>query len=144
MNDDIDKIIDRDFGATALLFDTQGRLILQKRDSKLGVYRAGLIGLFGGTGDQGETPFGAIQRELFEELELQVTRGDIKLFKTYEGIIHPEYPRPEFVFILTGINPEKLILHEGEAIIYAIPEELEAPKMCMGCHQVIKEYFEKH
>jgi len=54
--------------AGALLFDTDGNLLLQQRDDKPGILHPGRIGLFGGHQEPGECPLECVVREVHEEL----------------------------------------------------------------------------
>ena len=56
----------------AILRNPQGRILLQRRDEKLDVPFAGYWTLPGGKVEDGETPEDAIEREVLEEIELEV------------------------------------------------------------------------
>lgn len=131
----------RDFGVGAILLDKRGNLILQQRDDIPEIYMPGTVGLFGGSGEIGESPIVAIKRELEEELELVREDESIMLFKDYYANLHIEHSRPEFVFVVKDINLDSLILHEGAGIVITSFEKLNSFKMCPGCKQAIEDYF---
>lgn len=58
--------------ANGLLVTEHGEYLLQRRDDRPDVWFPGYCGLFGGEIEYGETPEGALRRELFEELNFHV------------------------------------------------------------------------
>ena len=71
----------------ALLVLEDGRYIMQLRDDLPNIWYPGHWGLFGGGIDEGEDEFTALQRELREELELEVTEA--RLFATIDYDLQP-------------------------------------------------------
>jgi 8-oxo-dGTP diphosphatase len=57
---------------TAILENSEGKILLQQRDLKPGLPFAGYWSTPGGKVEIGETPLAAMQRELYEELEIQI------------------------------------------------------------------------
>lgn len=55
-------------GASAIIIDGRGNFLLQRRDNIPGIICPGMIGLFGGHREGGETFIQCIVRELREEL----------------------------------------------------------------------------
>ena len=53
--------------AAAILIGTCGRLLLQRRDDIPGLLYRGMVGLFGGHREGGETNLECLQREILEE-----------------------------------------------------------------------------
>jgi 8-oxo-dGTP pyrophosphatase MutT (NUDIX family) len=66
---------------------SNGDVVLQRRDNKTTV-SPGLLGLFGGHVETGETPEAAIRRELSEETSLEVSALDISYVMSAE-LPHP-------------------------------------------------------
>jgi 8-oxo-dGTP pyrophosphatase MutT (NUDIX family) len=58
--------------AAAMIIGTCGRLLFQQRDDIPGLLYAGMIGLFGGHREDGETSLVCVRRELEEELGLKL------------------------------------------------------------------------
>ncbi|MBO6520056.1 MAG: NUDIX domain-containing protein [Rhodospirillales bacterium] len=73
----------------AFIVDECGRYLMQHRDEIPGIFYPGFWSLFGGAVDHGESDREALQRELLEELGLDV--GDIK-------------PVHNFIFDLTDMG----------------------------------------
>ena len=67
----------------AIIYDSKGKLLLQKRDLKKSIYFPGLWGVFGGACDKNENPSEAIIREIYEELKVSIAPP--KLFITMES-----------------------------------------------------------
>jgi len=66
----------------AIIYDSKGELLLQKRDLKESIYFPGLWGVFGGACEKNESPYETIVREITEEL--QVSIDPPKLFASVE------------------------------------------------------------
>jgi 8-oxo-dGTP diphosphatase len=62
--------------ACAILLDTQGRLLLQRRDDIPGILQPGKIGLFGGHREGSETFLNCVMREVQEETGLSLQPED--------------------------------------------------------------------
>lgn len=69
----------------ALIYDAQGRLLLQKRDEKKTIYFPGLWGTFGGAYSSPESPHDAIIREVREELSVSVRQLEFFIKLTSES-----------------------------------------------------------
>ena len=66
----------------AIIYDSKGKLLLQKRDLKKSIYFPGLWGVFGGACEKNESPSETIVREIYEELQISIAPP--KLFITME------------------------------------------------------------
>ena len=64
----------------AIIYDSEGKLLLQKRDLKRSIYFPGLWGVFGGACEKNENPSETIVREIYEELQISIASP--KLFIT--------------------------------------------------------------
>jgi len=96
-----------------LVTDVKGQLYLQKRDDNA-IKNAGLISFFGGAVEQGETPKQAAERELKEELSLDVPLhlvGEYKLHKNLYSMSGTVYLyKIEIVNPITDCNEGNLIV----------------------------------
>ena len=123
----------------ALLVDTNGKLIAQQRDDKPGITNPGMVSLFGGTSHEGESPAGTLLRELQEELELEVSSNNLLLQTVkYENGTNVACS----IYIVTGVDAEKLELHEGAGFAMGTPEELLSRPVTAVTRQAIEAFVE--
>jgi 8-oxo-dGTP pyrophosphatase MutT (NUDIX family) len=108
----------RDFSA-AILVDTAGRFLLQRRDDKPGIAHPGKVAFFGGGREEGESPLDCIVREIAEEIGMTVTA------ERFDHLISLDAPDPEHVdghvrgeyFVARDISTADLIVTEGTLLI---------------------------
>ena len=123
----------------ALLVDTNGKLIAQQRDDKPGITNPGMVSLFGGTSHEGEPPTETLRRELQEELELEVNSSNLLLQTVkYENGTNVACS----IYIVTGVDAEKLKLHEGAGFATGTPEELLSRPVTGVTKQAIEAFVE--
>jgi len=122
----------------ALLVDTNGKLIAQQRDDKPGITNPGMVSLFGGTSHEGESPIETLRRELQEELELEVNSNNLLL----QTIKHENGTNVACsIYIVTGVDAEKLKLHEGAGFATGTPEELLSRPVTGVTQQAIEAFM---
>ena len=122
----------------ALLVDTNGKLIAQQRDDKPGITNPGMVSLFGGTSHEGESPIETLRRELQEELELEVNSDNLLL----RTIKHENGTNVACsIYIVTGVDAEKLKLHEGAGFAMGTPEELLSRPVTAVTQQAIEAFI---
>jgi len=122
----------------ALLVDTNGKLIAQQRDDKPGITNPGMVSLFGGTSHEGESPIETLRRELQEELELEVNSNNLLL----QTIKHENGTNVACsIYIVTGVDTEKLKLHEGAGFATGTPEELLSHLVTGVTQQAIEAFM---
>ena len=123
----------------ALLVDTNGKLIAQQRDDKPGITNPGMVSLFGGTSHEGESPIETLRRELQEELELEVNSNNLLL----QTVKHENGTNVACsIYIVTGVDAEKLKLHEGAGFATGTPEELLSRPVTGVTQQAIEAFVE--
>ena len=123
----------------ALLVDTNGKLIAQQRDDKPGITNPGMVSLFGGTSHEGELPIETLRRELQEELELEVSSNNLLL----QTVKHENGTNVACsIYIVTGVDAEKLELHEGAGFAMGTPEELLSRSVTAVTQQAIEAFVE--
>ena len=122
----------------ALLVDTNGKLIVQQRDDKPGITNPGMVSLFGGTSHEGESPIETLRRELQEELELEVNSSNLLL----QTVKHENGTNVACsIYIVTGVDAEKLKLHEGAGFATGTPEELLSRPVTGVTQQAIEAFI---
>jgi 8-oxo-dGTP diphosphatase len=113
--------------ACAILVDTFGRLLLQRRDDVPGILFPGRIGLFGGHREGNETFLECVVREIHEEISYYVPPERFAHLARYGGV-DPEVDngtvRSEY-FVTRHIPANDLVITEGTLLI-AKPSELVA------------------
>ncbi|WP_338520958.1 class I tRNA ligase family protein [Candidatus Nanosynbacter sp. BB002] len=123
----------------ALLVDTNGKLIAQQRDDKSEITNPGMVSLFGGTSHEGESPIETLRRELQEELELEVSSNNLLL----QTVKHENGTNVACsIYIVTGVDAEKLELHEGAGFAMGTPEELLSRPVTAVTQQAIEAFVE--
>ncbi|EHR04613.1 arsenate reductase/protein-tyrosine-phosphatase family protein [Bradyrhizobium sp. WSM471] len=108
----------RDFSA-AILIDSAGCLLLQRRDDKLGVAQPGKISFFGGRREERETSLQCIVREVAEEIGATLSPDE------FEHLVTLDIPDPENVgghvkgayFVARGLDASTLRVTEGQLVI---------------------------
>jgi 8-oxo-dGTP diphosphatase len=101
----------------AIIVGTCGRLLLQQRDDVPGILYPGQIGLFGGHREGSETPLACIQRELLEELGLNLEPDrctplvELSLAYPLGGGIKASY------YIVEEVPLDAIIVTEGAPLV---------------------------
>ena len=122
----------------ALLVDTNGKLIAQQRDDKPEITNPGMVSLFGGTSHEGESPIETLRRELQEELELEVNSNNLLL----QTVKHENGTNVACsIYIITGVDAEKLKLHEGAGFAVGTPEDLLSRSVTGVTQQAIEAFI---
>ena len=124
----------------AIIKTNEGKYLFQKRTQDAPT-EPGILALFGGGMDKGETPFETITRELSEELKLDATATGVtvKLHGYLDNWLHPG--KSIAVFSVEGVEEESLVLHEGDAIIpyQSLHEYCEDPFASMAVISMLKD-----
>ena len=124
--------------AGALLVDTNGKIIAQQRDDKPGITNPGMVSLFGGTSHEGESPIETLRRELQEELELEISSNNLLL----QTIKHENGTNVACsIYVVTGVDAEKLKLHEGAGFAVGTPEDLLTHPVTGVTQQAIEAFI---
>jgi 8-oxo-dGTP pyrophosphatase MutT (NUDIX family) len=103
--------------ASAILIDTQGRLLFQRRDNVPGILYPGRVALFGGHREGDETFVECVCREVWEEISYLVPPERFEWMADYSGL----GPAGEGVignfFIARDIPVDVLTITEGALLI---------------------------
>lgn len=113
----------REYGC-AVLVDTQGRLLLQRRDDIPGILYPGLIGLFGGHREEGETLLACAVREITEEIGLPVAAERFELLLRFRGadMDIPGGTATGDCFLVTGLDVARITVTEGSLHIATVED----------------------
>jgi 8-oxo-dGTP pyrophosphatase MutT (NUDIX family) len=120
----------------ALLYNTNGEVLLQHRDDKPDIADPGLWSLFGGSVEEGESIEDALIRELWEELEYPVKEKQLWLIACQPGATF-------HIFLLPLDLPlEKLVLHEGQGFgLYKPQQALEILPLSPVARYVLRTFI---
>lgn len=108
--------------SSVILVGTCGRLILQQRDDVLGILHPGMIGLFGGHRDDGETPEACAQRELHEEIGQLLPVDRLEPLMQCRTVFQGLFELRNDVFVVRDIASDTLVLTEGKPLIAGLGE----------------------
>jgi 8-oxo-dGTP diphosphatase len=101
--------------AVAIVLDTQGRFLLQRRDNIPGIVHPGKVSLFGGHREPGETYLDCITREIQEELSYPVLPEDFEHLASLDElgeVVEGDTVRGE-IFVLKDIPSDSVVVTEG-------------------------------
>ena len=111
--------------ASAILFDTAGRLLLQLRDNVPEILYPGMVGLFGGHCEGNETFLECVVREVHEEISYFVPPEQFEYLAERHGA-DPDVEGGIFhgqIFVARDIPSDRLVITEGSLLIVR-PDEL--------------------
>lgn len=67
-----------------VLLKQNGEYVVQKRDNKPNIAEPGMLSLWGGAADEGETPACAAVRELLEETGINISEDELTFISNFE------------------------------------------------------------
>ncbi|MFZ2252921.1 MAG: NUDIX domain-containing protein [Minisyncoccia bacterium] len=110
-------------GAKGLIF-LKDKIILIRRDTKTTSFPL-MVDIPGGAREISESPFDTFQREVFEELGIQIEKENIIYSKIYPSVIDPEKNRAFFLVTRElNINVSDIVFgDEGVEYLLLTPEE---------------------
>ena len=112
--------------AAAILIDTNGRILLQRRDDRPDILQPGKIAMFGGHREGGESFIYCVVREIAEEISCRVPAERFQHLLTLDG---PDPDRSEGrvkgeFFAVYDIPTEELTITEGRLLVVG-PDDIE-------------------
>lgn len=121
--------------AGVFLLTDDRRLVLQLRDNLPDIHYPGMIATFGGGAEPGETPVQCALRELEEETGLVARAEDLQLLGAVSRVDFRGHPTASVFFLLRGVDPERLVITEGAAIVLSFEEVLADPRLTENCRR---------
>jgi 8-oxo-dGTP pyrophosphatase MutT (NUDIX family) len=115
-----------DDAVAAIIMVEDGRYLMQLRDDIPRIFYPGHWGCFGGAVEPNETPMQALERELHEELGLQLTicQKFISLDFDLTKVGQRRYYRAYYAIIVAEKDISSFVLHEGAEMRLFQPNEL--------------------
>lgn len=130
--------------AGALLFDTDGNFLFQRRDDKPDILHPGRIGLFGGHQEPGESPLECVVREVHEELTYFIPPHQFAHIGTFNDDSTGRMRTIE-LYLANALPVSELAVTEGTLMV--VPHADVAAlngKLTPSAAAALKCYFSQH
>ena len=121
-----------------ILENSEGEILLQLRDNKPGLPYPDCWGTFGGQIEEGETPEGAIRREIKEELNYELRNPEYLGNFPFDG-----YDIHMFMKRDTDITIRDLTVREGQRGEFLTLEEVIQLSCAFNCKEIVIAYFKQ-
>jgi 8-oxo-dGTP pyrophosphatase MutT (NUDIX family) len=129
--------------ACAIIIDTHRRFLLQQRDDIPGILCPGLVGLFGGHREDGETFLQCAVREVREEISYFVKPDRFEYLASYSGV-DPDAEggtlRAEF-FVVRDVPSDALLITEGSLLIAERDDLLGLKRLAPSAKFALSTFF---
>jgi len=129
--------------AAIILENDKGEILLYLRDNNPGIPFPDYWDLIGGHVEEGETPEGALVREVKEELDIDLKEFDF--YKKYECYSGDVYENTKYIY--TGkinLPIEKITLLEGVRPQFFSREEIPNVRFANILKSIVMEYISDH
>ena len=129
--------------ATVLLVDARGWLLLQERDEHAPI-DPGRWGLVGGHVEAGEEFEPAAYREVTEETGLQLTAGELELWRDVEVFheVHDSLDRMQVFVARTEVTDADIVLGEGRQIVFVEPGVARGLDLTAAASMIVPEFLD--
>ncbi len=124
-------------GVGIILLNSKNQFLLILRDDKPTIPYPNHWDLPGGHLEPGETPEDCLQREMWEEMELELNHP--KLFRHYIWLEFEEY----IFWDRMDLVPDQIPLHEGQKTDYFSYDQIPDLKLAFKSAVVIPEFFQE-
>jgi 8-oxo-dGTP pyrophosphatase MutT (NUDIX family) len=128
--------------AGVFLLTLDGRLVLQLRDNKPDIHYPNMITAFGGGAEPGETPAECALRELAEETGIRAQAEDLHLLGAVSKVDFRGHATASVFFLLTGVDPARLVITEGTMILLSFAEAASDPRLTENCRTMAAKIAE--
>lgn len=128
--------------AAIILENPKGELLLYKRDNKPTIPFPGYWDLIGGHIEPGETPEEALQREIMEELGIEIT--GFSFFREYLCVYGDIEPNIKYIYKgKIDIPIDNITLLEGDYPRYFSRDEIPNVKFANILGKIVMDYLEQ-
>jgi 8-oxo-dGTP pyrophosphatase MutT (NUDIX family) len=131
--------------ACAIIIDTHRRFLLQQRDDVPGILCPGMVGLFGGHREGGETFLQCVVREVREETSYFVKPDRFEHLASYTGV-DPDAEGgtlcAEF-FVVRDVPSDALLIMEGSLLIAERDDLLGLRRLAPSAKFALSTFFDK-
>ncbi|MDY7019910.1 MAG: NUDIX domain-containing protein [Cyanobacteriota bacterium] len=124
-------------GCVIILLNDQCEVLLVLRDQKSSIAFPNTWNLLGGFMDEDETPQMTIQREMLEEIEIDI--GSVNFFRKYEWDDCDEY----IFWKVMNLDLETVKLNEGQRLAYFSYAQIQQTQLAFECNQIINDFFQE-
>jgi 8-oxo-dGTP diphosphatase len=121
--------------AGVFLLTNDRRLVLQLRDDIPDIHYPGMIATFGGGAEPGETPVQCALRELEEETGIKARAEDLQLLGAVSRVDFRGHPTASVFFLLRGVDPDRLVITEGRAIVIPLSKINGETRLTENCRR---------
>lgn len=127
------------------LRSTDGTYIFQRRDAKPRVENPGMLSIFGGRSNKGESSEDTAIRELREETELIVLKKDLVLLATFPRVVKNSSNLPVVIlckyYLVDGIKTDTIRVKEGAKEIHTRQSALSQPDLTEDPRRLLEGDF---
>lgn len=120
-----------------LIENSEGKVLLQLRDDNPDIPYPGCWGTFGGQIEGDETPEEGIRREIWEELEYELSDPEYFGNFPFDG-----YDIYMYRTVDRGLTLNDLTVREGQEGRFFSLRELEGVDCAANCREIVTAYFE--
>lgn len=126
--------------AAIILENQNGEFLLYLRENKPSIPFPDHWDLIGGHIEEGETPEEALEREVKEELGIEIK--EYSFFRTYECLEGDVYPNIKYIYSgKINLPIEKVTLYEGVRPAYFTREEIPNVKFANVLKSIVTDYI---
>ena len=130
---------------SALLRNSEGKVISQLRDDKPGLMFPGHWSTLGGRIEDGETPDEAVKRELIEEIEICPPMTFWRLFEHHFVSNGKAYDVDIYAYVGDiELEIADIRLHEGQCLAYLDAADIDKLSFAFGLDHLYREFFGTH
>ena len=123
-------------GSGIIIYNKQGKILLQLRDNKPKKGYANCWNIIGGGHELNETPESALKRELKEELGLEI--DDFNFFKRF---FYKDLYEQYLFYTNLDIDISNIVLNEGKELRYFDKDEINKLDLAFNTKEIINEFI---